>query len=277
MNAVLVWDDDLIEIGFGRRMFEIFEKKGLSYEHSPSGIDNISVDIILSFDKSSNQNDIVKLIKLFPEHISLYNISIEKKTKLHKIIEAGEYKPISEERMNENYLYAVNKLKNAGYIHYEISNLAKSERMRSRHNINCWKHNEYIGIGINASGYLKCKRYSNTPNIKEFIKMVQNGRRPATYEEEIDRQKCLSEEIMLGLRMLEGLDIKAFNEKHGIDIRELIIKSNTERYFDINNKKIAFNYNGILISDYLILNFIELAEKAVKKNRVIGDNREIGL
>ena len=107
------------------------------------------------------------------------------------------------------------KLEQSGYNHYEISNYAKYG-CESKHNMNCWEQEEYIGIGLAAHSYVNGIRYSNTEDIDEYIntyKLGKNVKDIITIHEKqnsIDKQK---EYMILGLRKIEGVKISSFKNR----------------------------------------------------------------
>ena len=99
------------------------------------------------------------ILKINPEHISCYSLILHKDTK-------KELPTDDEER--EMYHYILKTLKNAGYVHYEISNFAK-KGFESKHNLVYWNQEEYAGVGAGASSYVDSVRYTNERNIERYI------------------------------------------------------------------------------------------------------------
>lgn len=110
------------------------------------GFKNINVDLMLGL---PNQNleilekSIKQILRLKPEHISVYSLILEENTKLFEMIDKGELELPNEEMEREMYWKAKERLEEKGYIHYEISNFAKNG-YKSMHNSNCWEQQEYI-------------------------------------------------------------------------------------------------------------------------------------
>lgn len=177
------------------------------------GFNNINVDLIYALPKESMLTlkvDIHKLLKLDIEHISTYSLILEKNTVLYN----QKTKPIKEELDAKMYNYIVKTLTKNGYFHYELSNFAK-EGYESVHNKTYWYNEEYYGFGCGASGYIGNIRYENTRSIISYI----NGKFTLN-RNLLSRQEEMDNEIMLGLRLLEGLDTKKFLKKYKISIGE---------------------------------------------------------
>ena len=138
------------------------------------GFNNINVDLMLGLPNQTMEtleDSVRKVIELNPEHISIYSLILEEGTKLFDLVNNGKLELPSEELERRMYWKVKEMLEGSGYIHYEISNFAK-KGFESRHNSDCWKQKEYIGIGLAAHSYLNDVRYSNTENIEEYIKNI---------------------------------------------------------------------------------------------------------
>lgn len=174
------------------------------------GFRNINIDLMIGLPDQNIKNveqSCNNILKLNPEHISVYSLIVEQETYMEKMIELKEWVLPSEEEERKMYYFVKDKLEHNGYIHYEISNFAK-KNMESKHNTNCWKQKEYLGMGVAAHSYLNKKRFSNVENINDYI----NGSVPIIQEEQdLDSEK--REFMILGLRMLSGIKISDFKEK----------------------------------------------------------------
>lgn len=211
------------------------------------GFENINVDLMIGLPNQTIadiKRSLKEVIQLEPTHISVYSLIIEENTKIAQKIEKHELQEIDEELERNMYWYVKNTLELNGYVHYEISNFAKKGK-ESKHNMNCWKQKEYIGMGLSAHSYLNYVRYTNTSEMEQYIAQMNQLEGQAVkdildlvekedmsekadikenlishiqnvYEiEEIqsieDRKK---EYMLLGLRTMEGVSIANFKEKY---------------------------------------------------------------
>ena len=157
---------------------------------------------------------IEKVIKLNPEHISVYSLILEEGTKLEQMLNEHKIELAQDEIEREMYWNVKEKLEKNGYIHYEISNFSK-EGFESKHNMNCWKQEEYVGFGLAAHSYINNKRYSNLEDLEKYIKNIKENHIEKNYIiHEIQNIKEQEKEyMMLGLRKINGVSIQEFKNK----------------------------------------------------------------
>ena len=185
------------------------------------GFTNINGDLMYAFKGESLdevRDDISFILSLNLEHISTYSLIIERHTKLY----LKGFTNCDEELDSEMYFMIHDILKINGYEHYEVSNFAKSG-FRSRHNLTYWLNEEYYGFGLSASGYIDEVRYTNTGSISKY------RRSSYKYEiEKLDKYDKISYEMILGLRIVDGINLEKFYNKYNVkiedvfDIKELV-------------------------------------------------------
>ena len=185
------------------------------------GFKNINVDLMIGLPTQAIEDvkqTLEKIIQKNPEHISVYSLIIEEGTIIEKLINENKLQLPDEETERIMYWTVVNELKENGYNQYEISNFSK-KTYESKHNTNCWKQKQYIGLGTSAHSYLNKKRYSNTNNIEEYIKNIQesNISKNITIHEEQTEESTMNEYMLLGLRMIQGININEFKQKFKTD------------------------------------------------------------
>lgn len=181
------------------------------------GFKNINVDLMLGLPEQSLEelvSSVEEIIKLNPEHISIYSLILEENTALYDEVNSGKICLPDDELERKMYWKTKKMLENAGYIHYEISNFAK-KGYESRHNISCWNGEEYIGIGAAAHSYTNNIRYSNIDKIEEYINNFKIGEEldNLIFHEKQDMESKMKEYMILGLRKLDGISIKEFKSK----------------------------------------------------------------
>ena len=228
------------------------------------GFENINVDLMLGLPNQTIEDlkeSLNKIISLNPNHISIYSLILEEGTKLFNEVENNELKLPDEEIERNMYWYVKNILELNGYNHYEISNFSKKGK-ESKHNLNCWNQEEYIGFGVAAHSYLNNTRFSNTKNLEEYIDNINNNNfeKNITIEEEQEIADSKNEFMMLGFRKIEGVDISKFKEKY-IDnpiflYREKLDKLVKEGLIEIDLNNIKLTNKGIDFANIVFEEFI---------------------
>ena len=186
------------------------------------GIDNISIDIIFGiagYGGDTLLNTLDEAVKLDVGHISAYHLTIEERTKLGLMMQRGEYTPISDEESEREYMVVHERLKAAGYEHYEVSNYAK-EGCRARHNSAYWQGVEYLGIGPGAHSYSGDNRTWCLSSAKEYSE--GDIRLEGETLTEVDH---LNEYVMTSLRRVEGIDLEYVAARFGMKEAERIVAS----------------------------------------------------
>ena len=213
--------------------------------------DNINIDLIYALKNqtiSMLKDDIEQFLKLDINHISTYSLIIEPHTKLY----IDKEKNIDEELDYEMYKFICTKLKEQGFIHYEISNFSK-KGYESKHNLTYWSNNEYYGFGLGASGFINNIRYTNTSSINEYLK--------SNYikdKEKMTKIENMQNEMILGLRKLEGVNLNTFKEKYHEEIEKVfkIDKLLEEGKLIKKDNYIFINEKYIYLSNEVLINFI---------------------
>ena len=228
------------------------------------GFKNINVDLMLGLPNQRIKDlkeSLEKIIKLKPKHISVYSLIVEDNTPIAKKIELHELELPDEELERNMYWYVKNTLELNGYTHYEISNFAK-KGYESKHNMNCWRQKEYIGIGVAAHSYRDITRYSNTINLEEYIRNVKSGNLERNrIIHEIQKEDDTKKEFMLlGLRTIGGVKISDFKNKFGDNpiylYRNELKKLSEEKLIAVDEDKIRLTNKGIDLANLVWEEFI---------------------
>ncbi|MCB9837976.1 MAG: radical SAM family heme chaperone HemW [Phycisphaeraceae bacterium] len=150
------------------------------------------------------------------EHLSCYALTYEPNTAMTKRLQLGEFEPADEELEAEMQRLTFEALRSAGLERYEVSNFARGDAARSRHNLAYWRGESWLAAGPSASGHLRCGdagglRWKNVPNVRAWMAGVEaNGGAPPVIDVEApDPARALRERIMMGVRLAEGLDLGA--------------------------------------------------------------------
>lgn len=218
-----------------------------------NGFKNINVDLMLGLPKQTIddiEESVQKIISLNPNHISVYSLIVEEGTPIEKKITSGILN-LPEEDLERKMYYKVKELlEEIGYNHYEISNFAK-KGFESKHNMNCWNQEEYLGFGLASHSYFENKRFSNIENLDEYIKNIEeNNFDKNIIVHEIQSEEAKKKEYMLlGLRKIEGVSISKFEQKFRIHplfyFRFEISKLEEEGLIEVDLDNIKLTQKGL--------------------------------
>lgn len=181
-----------------------------------AGFADHSIDLIYGvpgLDDAAWLENLERAIALRVPHISAYGLTVEPETALEKMIRLKKKEDVDADHQARQYLMAMDRLEQAGYEHYEISNWALPGR-RSRHNSSYWKGIPYFGIGPSAHAYDGNARRWNIAHNQRYIEALEKGERPVT-EEQLTPVQRFNETVMIALRTMEGIDVKALRVEWG--------------------------------------------------------------
>lgn len=183
------------------------------------GYNNINVDLMLGI-PTQTENELVesleKVIKLNPNHISIYSLIVEENTQMQSLIDNKELELPDEDTERNMYWKTKKILEKNGFKQYEISNFAK-KGYESKHNLDCWNQEEYMGMGLAAHSYINRKRFSNIDNLNQYIENENNLEENVIVNETQNKEEQSKEYMMIGLRKIDGVSISQFERKFRIN------------------------------------------------------------
>lgn len=214
------------------------------------GFDNINVDLIFGIPEQTLEQwerTLNEVIKLEPDHISCYGLTIEKNTPFYSM-DLNLPTEIEERSM---YHAAISVLKSHGYNQYEISNFTKEKPCW--HNIKYWKSQPYIGLGVSAASFIDGKRISNTKNLLTYVKGDYLAE-----TETLTVNDIMGEYMFLRLRLTEGVDLDEFYQLFGKQVFQVY---NLEKYINNGflqekNMRLSLTEQGIDISNQIFQEFV---------------------
>lgn len=190
-----------------------------------AGIRNISFDLIAGLPhqtRESWRNSLEELEALGPEHVSVYLLEVDEGSRLgSEVLRGGDrYSAAavpSDDDMAEFYETACVFLNAVGFHHYEISNWGKPG-FESRHNLKYWRREAYLGFGAGAHSFSGTERWANAHDAAEYVAAVEGGRLPVEQHEVLTAEGALEEELFLGLRQLDGIDVGRIERAYGVTL-----------------------------------------------------------
>ena len=218
------------------------------------GITNISIDLIYGLPKQTLQaweDNLRQAIDLDIPHLSAYHLIYEEGTALYKLLQAGKVKPVDEDLSVSFFSALIERLKEAGYLHYEISNFARPSYL-SRHNSSYWTGKKYLGIGPSAHSYNGKDREWNPSSLPIYIEKM-GKKEIATEVETLDLYTRYNDFIITGLRTMWGISLsdikKLFGEKLRKYCEEQAAPHIKQGLLLHKENKLTLSQEGIFVSD----------------------------
>ncbi len=252
LGAQSFLDSELKILGRLHKADEIGNAYKMLRDH---GYNNISLDLIYGLPGQTRKDvefSLNEIIKLDPEHISTYCLSLDNDVPLFSRVDQIP----ADEKVAEFYYLIRNKLISSGFSHYEISNFTKSG-FESKHNLCYWNDDHYLGFGPSAAGYIKNIRYNNTANFEAYYKMIDENKImiDKIILKEDDHEK---EYIFLNLRKSTGIDLKEFEKEFEIVFTEKYdwVIDKFRNLLEINDKMIKLKPEAYFISNEIFSEFL---------------------
>ena len=220
---------------FGAQTFDDAELAKLGRSHTTAetlktfadlrsvGFDNVSFDLIAGLPGQTLdgwQRNISLALDLNPEHLSFYLLEVHSGTPLAEHIRRGIQPQPDEDLAGVMYEWMLEQAAAAGYEHYEISNLCRPG-FHSRHNVKYWTAAPYYGFGCSAHSYDgKTRRWSNHRDVLKYVEMIESGGSPVVEEQQLTETDVRAEAVFLGMRLMQGVDLRRYRESFGVDLRD---------------------------------------------------------
>lgn len=222
-------------VSFGMQSFSDVELKAAGRMHRradvyravpllrAAGIGNISFDLIAGLPHQTAESweqSLDELIALSPEHVSIYLLEIDEGSRLGlEVLQSGNRYSAgavpTDDEMADFYERARVLLGGAGYHHYEISNWAKPG-FEARHNLKYWRREPYLGFGAGAHSFSGTERWANAHDAADYVDAIEAGGLPVEQHETLTPERALEEELFLGLRQLDGIDVGRIEKQYGV-------------------------------------------------------------
>ena len=218
--------------------------------------ENFSIDLMFGTpdsDVKSIRKDLDIIKEINPPHISIYNMTVEKRTVFYKLLENNKMILPSEDDVLNQYDIILKTMNSMGYINYEISNFSR-KKYEALHNSNYWKSEKYFGFGPSAHSYDKKRRYWNIKDNQKYIENISNNLK--VYEKEtLTEKEIVNEYILTRIRTISGIDISEINRKFKKDFlnekEKNLIFFKKQKMITYNKSHIKLTDKGKRIADYI--------------------------
>lgn len=218
------------------------------------GFSNINVDVMHGLPQQTQMQymeTLAAVCDLDVAHISSYSLILNEDTPLFMRVKRGEVGLPDTDFVADMQDAGMQYLENRGYARYEISNFCKPG-YECRHNLNYWNNGEYLGFGVAAHSALRMHewtRYSNVETLKEYFRLLSRDRRPVFEIIRLYPADEMFESVMLGLRMVKGVDRAAFRMRFVVDMADAyptaMERLRTRGWVTESGTHIALNSRGL--------------------------------
>jgi len=227
-----------------------------------AGFTNISLDLMYGLpgqDRADWQNSLNMAVELAPEHLSVYELTIEKNTPFADQLCQGRLDLPGEDVTLAMFEHAREILPARGYEQYEISNYAR-KGFQSIHNINYWENGSYVGLGSGAVSCFSGVRIQNEENPERFIKMITMQQKPFKEGEILPLYARFRESVIMGLRMTAGVSISRLEKQFGLtpvehygEILELLL---LQELLEEKDNRLRLTKRGMLLANRVMAQLV---------------------
>lgn len=265
-------------ISLGAQSFKPRHLKTLERWHDPSsverawnlaraaGIERRSLDLIYAIPGQTLDDwneDLRTALSLGPTHLSCYALTYEPGTALSARLARGEFERAPEELEAAMFEHTVEVLRDAGLDRYEVSNFAVPGQ-ECRHNLAYWRQEDWLGAGPSASGHVRGLRWKNAPRLDDYLSFSDRGFAPVIDVEPPDPRRNLTERLLTGLRLREGLDTGALLRDAGglgdgaeVRLGAAAARQTRRGLLDDDADRWRLTDSGFLVADSVILALAE--------------------
>lgn len=218
------------------------------------GFTNLSIDLIYGLPGQTPEaweENLRQAIRLGTPHLSAYHLTYEEGTALYKRLQAGQVEPVDEEVSVTLFHILTERMAEAGFQHYEISNFARPG-FHARHNSAYWIGKPYLGLGPSAHSYNRTSREWNVASLPLYLRGIESGQ-PATERETLDLSTRYNDFIITGLRTMWGISLDKLRAEFGEALLAYCQKQALpyiqRGLLRQENDRLALSRAGILLSD----------------------------
>ena len=246
------------ELGFlGRRHNAAQAAQSLVWARE-AGFANLGMDLMYGLPGQTLgqwQKNLEAAVSYEPTHLSCYQLTLEAGTPLGRRQAQGQFPRLPEELEREFFLLTSTFLEDRGYVHYEISNFARGEENRSRHNCKYWDHSPYLGLGPAAHSHQEGRRWWNHRSLKDYCLALSKGEAPVAGEEALTPEQRRLESLYLGMRTREGVALELVQEGAPQEamLRELVRAGLVQ----VRENRLVPTRQGLVVADRLALGIME--------------------
>lgn len=229
-----------------------------------AGFDNLSLDLMLALPGQTLADwldSVEALVEAGPEHASLYLLEVYPNSPLRDSMARAGWTQAPDDLAAEMYLAGLARLDAAGYEQYEISNVARDDAHRSRHNLKYWQQGGWLGFGCGAHTTRGGERWRVVPGVADYIERIERGGSATLDRRRLSDDEQIEEALFMGLRLSAGLDLEELRRRHGVDVwasygRDLGRMVDAGLVFHDPERRLGLTRQGMLVANEVMAVFI---------------------
>lgn len=265
-------------VSIGAQSFNPVHLKTLERWHDPAnvpraveltrraGIVRQSLDLIYAIPGQTLADwdaDLQAALSLQPEHLSCYTLTYEPNTAMAARLARGEFERVDEDLEAEMFEHTTRTLRGAGLDRYEVSNFALAGA-ECRHNLAYWRQEQWLAAGPSGSAHVGGWRWKNAPRLDDYLEKGEDGFSPVVDAESPDAARAISEHLMTGLRLREGVDGDAMIRRAGASlgpdrgeaIRRVAERQRESGLLTADDHRWRLTDTGLMVANRVILAFM---------------------
>jgi oxygen-independent coproporphyrinogen-3 oxidase len=228
------------------------------HELKASGFAKVGIDLMYGLPGQTEagwMRTLEKAASFDVEHLSCYELTLHENTPFGNLHAEGEMKPLDEESQSAFFVLTSTFLEEKGYLHYEVSNFAKGEENRCRHNLKYWSRAPYLGLGPSAHSHQDGVRWWNLRDLDGYCRALADGKPPVAGSETLTPEQVYLETILLGFRTRDGVDREIFRSRPGTE--EVLGHLRQAGVIRVVGGRVVPTVKGFLVADSLPLLFAD--------------------
>ena len=223
--------------------------------------ESVSVDLICGVPGEQLplwEADLQEALAIRPQHISVYMLSVEPKTRFYRGVLHGEITVPDDDVQASLYEHALSEMTVQGYSHYEVSNFALPG-YHSRYNLASWKREQYLGFGPSAHSFLVSDEQEiRSANVSSLTRYIATPDSAVAFREELSPDERFTEQVFLSLRINSGLDVEFLRKENklGLRLSQTIARFEQKGWIEEHEGRLYLTPKGFLFADLIAGDFI---------------------
>jgi oxygen-independent coproporphyrinogen-3 oxidase len=221
-----------------------------------AGFDQVSLDLIYGTPGESLDDwatSVDAALACEPDHVSAYSLVVEQGTALARRVRRGEVAPVDDDDLADKYVLVDERLAAAGLHWYEVSNWARDDGARCRHNLGYWRGDDWWGVGPGAHSHRDGVRWWNVKHPAEYARRLDSGESPAAGREELSADERHVEALLLGIRLAEGLPVAVLSGTERTRLGDLAGRG----LLEVSDERVTLTRQGRLLADGVVRDLLD--------------------